>query len=146
MKDPNRCKKKNMQKHKYLEWAGLKREQCGTNFVCDSNLFRKEREKYGFDRRETYDVGDSFMQWLYERLSMFTEVAGRVIDFDANHVPPYDTETTMRDAIEYVMEPLNEYIALSAVRYTSSIAEEKCMELMKETALRWSSIAPYINW
>lgn len=82
LKNPNKVKKKDLQRHRCLEELGLERRDCGTNFAAEKKWMQKEQRKYGFDRRETYDLGPTFAQWLYEHLRMFLDVGG-VVDSNA---------------------------------------------------------------
>lgn len=43
-------------------------------------LFEKNKEIYGFDERETWNLDYSFVVWLYERVSRYRDVAQNVID------------------------------------------------------------------
>jgi hypothetical protein len=36
--------------------------------------WKLERQKYGFDERETWDLDSVFLGWIYPRLKMFREV------------------------------------------------------------------------
>jgi hypothetical protein len=52
---------------------------CHSEFVANEpntrgELWHKEREKYGFDSRETWDIGWSLELFLYERLCLFKKV------------------------------------------------------------------------
>lgn len=85
-KNPYKVKKKRLVRRKYLEDAGLRRCECGTNFAPEEKYMRREQQKYGFDRRETYDLGNLFAQWLYERLRMFLDTGGQIVDLDYDRV------------------------------------------------------------
>ena len=69
--------------HKYLNKLGMR-----DDFVCvpgttnreQSKRFRKEREKYGFDSRETWSLKMTSALWLYERLKMYLKQAGKIVD------------------------------------------------------------------
>lgn len=37
-------------------------------------MWKEQREKYGFDERETWDLDFTFFCWLYSRLKMFKEI------------------------------------------------------------------------
>lgn len=65
--------------HKYLNKIGVK-----SNNPCIFNTkeynkkrndkFKKQRKKYGFDERETWDLGYTSATWLYEHLKVFKKV------------------------------------------------------------------------
>lgn len=67
---------------KYLEDIGLKLEDIPQGFCLDEannttsgrgKLWHLEREKYGFDSRETWDLDYTVKLYLYERLCMYKE-------------------------------------------------------------------------
>lgn len=39
-------------------------------------MWEEQRNKYGFDERETWSLDVTFIYWLYERLRMYDEVNG----------------------------------------------------------------------
>lgn len=45
--------------------------------------WKKQRKKYGFDERETWGLDEAFYEWLYERLKMYKEIGGKVINLDS---------------------------------------------------------------
>ena len=55
-----------MQKCKYLDDLGLKIEEYGTNFISDDDSRKEnwaiEREEYGFDGRETWNLDKIFIE------------------------------------------------------------------------------------
>lgn len=74
--------------HKYLEEVGLSDSwytQC-LEPEPEEEKFRKEREVYGFDSRETYELDVMLCTWLYERLRRLIDVAFPVIDYEAAKV------------------------------------------------------------
>lgn len=147
MKDPYREKKKRLKTHKYLEDLGLPRRRCGTNFTRRTKIMRREKKAFGFDRRETYDVGDMFAQWLYEHLRMYIAVAGRIIDIDDTITGvglEGDDRMTIREGVCSVLEPLKEYLILS--KDYDPDYELQAREMLREAAQRWAVVAPYVNW
>jgi len=68
----------------------------------------EEREKYGFDSRETWSLNYTFYVWLYERLSMYNEV--NVVD-TSFHKFEFDGETlTFQEAIDKILVICNNVI------------------------------------
>lgn len=52
--------------------------------VGDSRLpeWRKQREEWGFDERETWNLTYAFELWLYERLKVYNEI--NIVDTHSN--------------------------------------------------------------
>ena len=68
-------------KRKYLDEIGFveRPDMWGSDNKKRNADWQKEREKYGFDSRETWSMDVTFVCWLYERLKMFVEICN--IDF-----------------------------------------------------------------
>lgn len=117
-------KKLGYQRNKYLEDIGLKPEECGTNFCTkkdDRNKkWKKQREKYGFDSRETWNLNDMFYEWLYSRLSMYVEVASKIVDLSYHtfeYIPTGESEpktVTQVEAIEIIRDEAKRMILADA--------------------------------
>ena len=97
-------------RNKYLEDLGLEIEDYGTNFCNNSdnrwNTWEEQREKYGFDERETWCLEQQFYEWLYSRLSMYLEVNCVDLDFHKfEYIPTGESKpktVTQGEAIEIV--------------------------------------------
>ena len=77
-------KEKGFVRNKYLEDLGLAPWEYGTNFLDSSDSrskkWKEERDKYGFDQRETWCLDEMFYEWLYSRLCMYEETASKTIN------------------------------------------------------------------
>lgn len=84
---------KNETKHKYLREL----------FADDNIPFPYgERDYHGFDARDTFNMDNTLVMWLYENLRYFQDEASKIIDFD-NHEQVYDIdgkELTQRQCID----------------------------------------------
>ena len=72
---------------KYLNDIGIKDEEtCIPNSADTSDermpRFLEQREKYGFDERETWSLDFTFSCWLYEHLRMFLDIGGKIVDLN----------------------------------------------------------------
>lgn len=106
-----------MSRHKYFEDI----EDINNNKVqhpskyCSlsdkrSESWFKERRKYGFDSRETWNLDSVFYIWLYEHLMMYKEKAENVINLNY-HTFEYKGETlTQLQCIDKMIEGCKLYI------------------------------------
>lgn len=135
--------------HYYLEKLGIPIEKCGTNF-CDKTDKRyadwmKEREKYGFDSRETWCLEHIFFSWLYERLMMYKEKASEIIDLTYHKFNIGGKEYTQMECIDKMLNLL-EYILVSDID-ASDLDEEGILLKKKKKVLKiWSKILPAMWW
>lgn len=82
--------------------------------------WKKERETYGFDERETWNLDYTFFLWLYERAKMFLEIAG--IDLNCHKFDFNSKEYTQKEMIELMLKRLEEYFDNSC-DYTDTSCE-----------------------
>lgn len=106
---------------KYLEDINMAEEP--PNLWCSDDerqtQWEKEREEYGFDEREIWNLDYTFYCWLYERLKMYTEKA--CINLE-NHTFKYKGETlTQKQCINKMLEGLE--IILTKEEYNLTEAD-----------------------
>ena len=70
---------------KYLDDLNIPTTEYGTNF-CDNtdkqwDKWMSEREVYGFDSRETWNVDYLLVEWIYTHFKMFLERANVDLEF-----------------------------------------------------------------
>jgi hypothetical protein len=73
--------------HKYLNDIGIKSDDIGifnTERIEPDSYFQQEKDKHSFDSRETWDLGYTSATWLYEHIYMYKEMAGKVVNLNAN--------------------------------------------------------------
>ena len=131
-----------MKRCKYLDDLGLKVNQYGTNFVsdyhdCRASSWFKEREEYGFDNRETWNLDRIFVEWIYTRLMMYKEYAN--IDMNYHKVLYKDEEMTQEQIINRILE-------ISKEALLSYPDEELWYENIKEICDLWKEILPFMWW
>lgn len=107
-------KKNGYIRNKYLEELGLKPNEYSTNFCkksdCRWKSWKKQRDKYGFDERETWALNNKFYEWLYSRLQMYLDYARGIIDltyYKFEYTPTGSTESvtvTQEEAINIIKE------------------------------------------
>jgi hypothetical protein len=94
---------------KYIDDLGIKYEntpQGGNPQDKRQERWKKEREIYGFDERETWSLDYSLELWLYERLSMFNEITEGTINKTFHKFIYKDKEITQQDCIDMILENL----------------------------------------
>ena len=98
--------------------------------------WKEEREIYGFDERETWDMGYSFFCWLYERLMMFKEI--EFIDLNFHKFNINGKEMTQIECIDKMLDNCKEIILDGSVNLKTDLREE-VLSIWKEciNALWW---------
>ena len=104
--------------------------------------FEKEREIYGFDNRETWSLDTVFYMWLYERLKMFVEIGGQVVDFNFHKFNFKGKEYTQLELINMMIERLEYYFK----KENLFVSSEEEYEPIKEIGEIWALVLPAMWW
>ncbi len=136
------------QRNKYLDDLGIPFHDYGVNWTLSETSkqnrrkWNKQREKYGFDDRETYCLNDRFAEWLYSHQMMYRKKAGCIVDL-TYHMIDFEGETyTQLEAINKTIEWTAYYLRHRNDRDMGDECEEK---LQRATRL-WAELLPYAWW
>ena len=105
-------------------------------------LFEKEREIYGFDSRETWSLDYVFYMWLYERLKMYIEYAGEIVNLNFHKFVYKEKEYTQLELINMMIERLESYLKKEDL----FVLSEEEYEPIKEIGEIWSLVLPAMWW
>ncbi|MBU5669546.1 hypothetical protein KQI68_06795 [Peptoniphilus sp. MSJ-1] len=102
--------------------------------------FKKQRDIYGFDERETRNLNYLMLELIYERLRMYKDLASKIINLDFHKIE-YKGKTYTQN------EVLNRLIVLSkqALKDDKDIWIEQYKE-EKEFWELWSKVFLYFWW
>ena len=114
---------------KYLDELNIPTTEYGTNF-CDNTDKRwgkwmEEREIYGFDSRETWNIDQLLIEWIYIHFKMFKERAN--IEHDYNKVKFNDEEITQEQAIDIILAECERFILSNDI---DSVFDKKVWKLI----------------
>ena len=105
-------------------------------------LFEKEREIYGFDSRETWSLDYVFYMWLYERLKMYIEYAGEIVNLNFHKFVYKEKEYTQLELINMMIERLEFYFKKGDL----FVSSEEEYEPIKEIGEIWALVLPAMWW
>ena len=134
-----------MQKCKYLDDLGIRIEEYGTNFISDEDerneSWAKQREEYGFDVRETWNLDNTFIEWIYTRFMMYREHC--IVNLDYHKISYKSEEMTQREAIDKVI-----YLAKEVLQNEDWDAKGEKMKIenMEEICEILKELLPYMWW
>ena len=103
--------------------------------------FKAQREEWGFDARETFALNWNFYQWLYERLIVYRDVGGEVVDLTFNKFEWKGEERTQLELINLLISELKWAISDEANIYK----DEDCARV-QEIGELWAVILPAMWW
>lgn len=104
--------------------------------------FERECEIYGFDSRETWSLDYVFYMWLYERLKMFVEYAGEIVNLNFHKFIYKEKEYTQLELINMMIERLEFYFKKGD---SFDLSEEE-YEFIKEIGEIWALVLPAMWW
>ena len=126
--------------HKYLEDIGI--IDGPYNWRGDSFKWRHERQVYGFDSRECWNIDYTFYLWLYERLMKYLEDAEPVVDLTWTKVEYNGKTYTQRELIDMMLERLKRFLTDEAF----NDYEEENFKWLHEIEKIWAVILPAMWW
>lgn len=104
-----------------------------------ASLWAEERERYGFDSRETWSLDSSMRFLLYERLCLFVKNAESVVDLTASKIE-WDGKTySQREMINMILDDLR---TVFADEYEEIVSDD----FKKNIWLKWAEIENYMWW
>lgn len=144
-----------MQKNSYLDELGVPAEKQYANMYSGNDLLQsfwaKQREEFGFDERETYDLEHCFVEWLYCHLRMYKErISKEQYNFNLLCMITVGEgdPITLSQAIDYILERLEKALNNmydKVANWTYVRKDKKLAEGIKEAMLMWAEIAPYCD-
>ena len=135
-----------MQKNKYLDDLGLKQDEYGTNFTKNDDgrktEWEQQREIYGFDERETWNMGTTFIEWLYSHLKMYDEV--NIVNTNYHTFKFQGKTYTQQELMDLIMEKC-EYFLLNQDKPDLNL-ENKAYEEAKIAIQAFAEVFPAMWW
>ena len=120
--------------HKYL-YDILPKGKTPYDFEFDDEIrnqkWEKEREQYGFDERETWNLDFTFFCWLYERLKRYKEI--NCVDLSCKIVKVNDEEKTLEEWIDIMINNAEALILLNMFSEENIELAEGTIESFKRT-------------
>jgi len=127
-------------KHKYLEEIGFD-PLYETKHDKLNKKWAKERKKYGFDSRETWNMDITFLAWLYEHLRMYQDV--NIVDLTFNKFDYNGEIINLEDAINKILENIK-LVFKDETSYF--IGDEKIITAENEIMDLFHMIWKYLWW
>ena len=134
------CMRASEMKRKYLDDIGVTdRPDLWNKDDKRQEEWAEERETYGFDERESWNLDLSFRLWLYERLKYFLEVAPISLDY---HIFEYQGEDyTQEQLINMILERLE-----FSFKPSYNDLDYKQLDYVNEAAHMWALVMPAMWW
>ena len=130
-------------KHKYLIDDkiphGIYKPEKGDHRI---SKWKESRKVYGFDERETWDLRDDSLAWLYERIKMFIDVCD--VDLSYHKFNYNDKEFTQQEILDKILEDIRLYF--DAKCSYDPDKWEKRVPYLNEIGILWGLVLPAMWW
>jgi len=134
--------------HKYLDDIGVTKDKnlwwFDDNQYPDDNRIKKwekEREIYGFDDRETWDLQTTFYLWLYERLMKYVDSASSVVNLSYHTFEYQGEKYTQIELINIILEKLRFFFSPEFEDFN-----EDHINQAREIGYLWAIVLPAMWW
>lgn len=101
----------------------------------------EQKRIYGFDDSETWDLNSTFYAWLYERLRMYVDIGGEIIDLDFHKFEWHEREYTQLELINEILDRIRFYFS---EEYNDFDIED--ITYIREVGEIWALILPAMWW
>ena len=130
--------------HAYLD--ELENDAHPFSYTCkptDSRMekWTNQRAIYGFDDSETWDLNSTFYAWLYERLRMYIDVGGEVVDLGFHKFNWKGNEYTQREIVEMILDHIHFYFSEEYNDF-----DEDDVAYINEIGELWALVLPAMWW
>lgn len=134
--------------HKYLDDIGVTKDQNmwwfdDAQYPDDKRIekWKTEREIYGFDDRETWDLQRAFYLWLYERLMKYVESASPIINLEFHKFEYKGKEYTQLEMIDMMLDLLKFCFSPEF-----NDLDQEHLEKINEIGKMWALVLPAMWW
>lgn len=138
--------------HKYLKDKNFPKYYWGDTLPKNDHRrvqWKKSRKIYGFDERETWNLNDTFLCWLYEHIKMYIDVA--CVDFNYNKFSYEDKEYTQEQILNKILEDIELYFNADDCymkRYGKNYIKwwDDQVHYINEIGKLWAMVLPAMWW
>lgn len=131
-----------MRQHYYLQKLGLAAPEQLLPGDAREKRWKKERKKYGFDTRDTWNLDYTFLLWLYEHLKLFLKCTDGFVDLTYHQIKIDDCMKNLREWILECIAMLEEVLPV----YDKSPKDEEIYKKTDRVMQIWSKIYPHMWW
>jgi len=140
---------KGYDRHLYLEQLGIPLKYCGVNF-CDNRDERYQDWKefknlYNVDPRTTWNLNDAYIQWIYENVKAFKELAENTINLEYHTIEIEGETYTQLQGINMILAEYEEYVKY-VVKNDYIVNNNVFVKTAKKITDIFIKLLPYMWW
>lgn len=107
--------------------------------------YRKERKKYGFDQRDTWNLSMTMIELLYERLCLYKKEASKRIRLDFHKFEYKGVEKTQLEMIDILLDKLKVKLVVEDYDLDKEMVAEK-YAYTDDIWILWAMLEPVMWW
>lgn len=107
--------------------------------------YRKERKKYGFDQRDTWNLSMTMIELLYERLCLYKKEASKHIQLDFHKFEYKGVEKTQLEMIDILLDKLKVKLVVEDYDLDKEMVLEK-YAYTDDIWIIWAMLEPVMWW
>lgn len=105
-------------------------------------MWKEQRKVYGFDERETWNLRDDSLGWLYERIKMYVDVCD--VDLDQVKFDYQENTLNQREILNKICENIELYFD---AKYSCEPDKwNKRTTYLNEIGTLWGLVLPAMWW
>lgn len=143
-------------KRKYLDDIGCTSRFDTWDLGPDSERrekeFKEQRDIYGFDERETWNLNETFLEFLYERVKMYVDIGGEMVNLNFHKFKFRGKEYTQLELLNIMLDDLKYLITTDEDEYFG-VNTKKYKQILREIPYRrnrvmdiWKLVFPAMWW
>lgn len=141
---------------KYLDDIGCTSRfdtwDLGPNSEEREKGFKEQRDIYGFDERETWNLNETFLEFLYERVKMYVDIGGEMVNLNFHKFKFRGKEYTQLELLNIMLDDLKYLITTDEDEYFG-VNTKKYKQILREIPYRrnrvmdiWKLVFPAMWW
>ena len=136
-------------KRKYLDDADISYKDSLPKNDDRRPVWANERKVYGFDSRETWNLNDAFLKWLYERVKMYIEI--NCVDLMYHKFVYHGKTLTQQEVLDLILKDIEMYYNVNGCfekKYGNDVClhNQKQFVYMREIGELWALVLPAMWW
>lgn len=106
-----------------------------------SESWEEERQIYGFDNTETWDLRSSFYAWLYEHLRMYIDTSSEIVNLEFHTFEWHGRKYTQLELINMILERIGFFFCEEYDDF-----EKSHLDYVSEVEELWALVLPAMWW
>jgi len=141
---------KGYDRHLYLEQLGIPLNRCGVNFLDNTDEryqdWKEFKNLYNVDPRTTWNLNDAYVQWIYENVKAYKELAKNTVDLTFAEIKIEGETYTQLQGIDMILTECEEFFKYDVVANRYIVDDDVLVNTAKKITNIFIKLLPYMWW